>query len=125
MAAKVPDAIVAATALLLVEGARTWREWTPDLTDVRRAQSGDVTIIADTRAGEVAAGIVVLGIGGALSYMSGSIYPVAAGVLVVVALSIITERHLRATPVETAHLAAMAGIDQLSELPGLAANPFE
>ena len=124
--AKVSDGVLAITGLMLIEGARTWKEWTPSLSDVRMSEAGDLSLIADTRAGEFTAAVIILGVGGALTFISDDKFPLIAGLISVMVLSAMTEKHLRAVPIEAKiQDGSEIGLGQVSELPGLTLDAFE
>jgi hypothetical protein len=102
---KAEGAALALAGSLAVEGFKLVRDYMPDLSEVRRAEAGDVTIVADARAAELQGAVIVVVVGGVVSYLAKSPAPLVAGVVGLSAAVVLYEWQLRRRPVEAAAVA--------------------
>lgn len=90
----VDGSIMAAATVSLGQSVSAYSFFLPPLREVRQAPVHDSTMRGDVRMGQVAAGIVSVGVGVMLSYLVGSAIPLAVAVLTAVMVAVIYETAL-------------------------------
>lgn len=88
---------VGTAAIAATTGVGVYMSMMPDINDVRQAHPGSVTS-HDTRYASIIAGVIVLGMGGLVSYMLNERTPIIIAVLTVVTLNGLYEYTLRKQP---------------------------
>lgn len=96
-----PNAIGSAT-LVMTSGFTAFSTFLPRISEVRKATlANSPDVVDDTRVGEVAASVMVLGFGLIASNLTGSPVPAVVAVIMIVLLVALYENVLRRVPVES------------------------
>lgn len=95
-----PDraALAGVVGLVAVETVKAFRDYLPDISQVRKADTSDpghASFVSDTRAGELAAVAVALVVAAAVSAVAGERLPLLVGAAVSVSMVALYELTLR------------------------------
>lgn len=91
----VDPAIIGITMQAVSQAASAFAQYVPKLTDVRKAEPGDASMIGDVRIGEIAAVTLTLGVGVVASGLTGSPVPSIIAALMCVVMLWLYESALR------------------------------
>jgi hypothetical protein len=91
----VDPAIIGITMTAVSQSANAFAQYLPKLTDIRKTDPGDPSMIGDVRIGEVAAVTLTLGVGVIASGLTGSPVPAMVAALTCVVLLALYETALR------------------------------